>query len=168
MKNFIIGLLAFLLTFFPNCNPLYYEYLQLTNHTNIAAPKIIEAVKERDVDALEAMMCLNIKQNTENLHARIGELLDAIDGEIIEITYKPSGFSYIGNEQDGRSLIQSGMVFNIKTSTSAGTYCLYVMWETANNFEPKETGIRSIGLQDPGGYSLASINATEGIGEMHD
>ncbi len=168
MKSFIIGLLAFLLTFFPNCNPLYYEYLQLTNHTDVAAPKIIEAVKERDIDALEAMMCLNIKQNTENLPEKIGELLDSIDGSIIEITYKPSGYSYIGNEQDGRSLIQAGMVFNIKTSTSDGTYDLGCIWETANNFEPKETGIRTMGLLDPNGFVLAKISATEGIGEMHD
>ncbi len=168
MKNFIIWFLAFLLTFFPNWGSVQYEYLQLTNHTDIAAPKIIDAMKKKDIDTLEGMMCLNIKQNTENLHVKIGELIESIDGEIIEITREISNGSYIGKQQDGRSLIQAGMGFHIRTSTSVGTYYLGVMWETANNFESKETGIRNIGLLDPNGYLLSRIYATEGIGEWHD
>lgn len=164
----ISSVIAFLFMLFPNNGALQYSHLQITNHTNIAAPKIIEAVKARDIDALEAMMCLNIKQNTENLPEKIGELLDSIDGEIIEITRDNSSGSYIGNEQDGRSMIQAGMGFYIRASTSVNMYYLGIMWETANNFAPKETGIRNIGLLDPGGYLLARIYATEGIGEWHD
>ena len=163
----ISSVIAFLFMLFPNNGNLQYSYLQQTNSPEIAESKIIEAVTEKDIDALEAMMCLNIKQNTENLHVKIGELLDAIDGEITEITGKP-GISYYERREDGRTINQDGIWIYIKTSTSTDTFFLSVIWESANTFSIEETGIRGIALQDPDGYSLVRINATEGVGEWHD
>lgn len=167
IAKIIISIMAFLFILFPNNGSLQYNHLIQTNGTNIVAPKIVEAIKERDIDTLEEMMCLNIKQNTENLPEKIGELLDAIDGEIIEITYKLTGTNYSSSRPEG-SMVQDSMKFYIKTSTSEGTYRLSVVWEIANTFAIEETGIRGTGLTDPDGYFLTNILATEGVGCWHD
>lgn len=164
LAKIISGIIAFLYMLFPNWGTVQYSYLQINNNTNIAAPKIIEAVKARDIGALEAMMCLNIKQNAENLPEKIGELIDSIDGEIIESSWESYGSSYdIG--KDNKTVLQGGIAINLITST--GTYIVGVWWETANTFAREETGIRSIRLLDSNLNELNSISATEGI-SWHD
>lgn len=71
INKIVIGITAFLLMLFPNSGSLQYNYLVQTNSTDIAAPKIINAIKEKDVDALEALMCQNIKENVNNLPEEI-------------------------------------------------------------------------------------------------
>jgi len=167
MKNFIISLLAFLLMLFPHSTSLLSISLQITNNTNVAAPKIINAIETSDVAALEALMCLNIKQNIDDLPVKIGELFDAIDGDIIEISWKERGGSYEENRENGKTILQIGMEFLITTTT--GTYVICVWWEVINTFQPEETGIRSIGLSQTNPLkSLAIISAIEGVGSWHD
>jgi len=61
---------ALLLVLLPGCIDLQNFYLSHTNNTNIAMPKIIEAITARDIDALESMMCHNIRQNVDNLQKK--------------------------------------------------------------------------------------------------
>lgn len=164
-KKFLIGLMAFLLMLFPNSGSLQYNYLVQTNHANIAAPKIINAIKEKDVDALEALMCQNIKENVKNLPEEINKLMNSIDGEIINSSWNNVG-NYDAKHGDDGAILQVVMEIHLTTSTT--TYFLGVTWETANSFAKEEAGIRNIGLLDINNNLLARIYATEGIGEWHD
>lgn len=141
-----------------------YNYLIHTNHTNITAPKIISAIKEKDVVALEALMCRNIKENVNNLPEEIGKLMDAIDGEIINSSWKNVGNYDAKHGADG-AILQVDMAIYLTTPTNA--YYVSIVWETANSFAKEEAGIRGIGLVEEN-ILLANINATDGIGEWHD
>jgi hypothetical protein len=168
MTNFIVSVLAFLLMLFPNWGNVRYAYLTRTNTPAIVAPKIIDAVKSKDISALEAMMCKNIKQNTTDLRGEISKLVNAIEGEIIEFKWlKGDGGSYSLSGSDGKKISQVGIDFSI--TTTVATYLLGSMWETANNFNKDEVGFRTIGLGrlDPR-ESLVIISATNGIGARQD
>jgi len=164
-SKFYILLMAFLLMLFPNNGSLQYNHLVQTNSTDIAAPKIISAIKAKDVDALEALMCKNIKVNVNDLPGQIGKLMNSIKGEIINSSWEAVG-NYEANHGDGRAILQ--VVLDIHLTTSTGTYYLGVTWETANSFAKEEVGIRNIGLLDSNNNLLAKISATEGIGSWHD
>ena len=163
--KFVLWLTAFLLMLFPNSGSLQYNYLVQTNNTNIAAPKIISAIKAKDVDALEALMCQNIKENVNNLPEEISKLMDSIDGEIINSSWENVG-NYDAKHGDDGAILQ--VLFDIYLTTSEGDYKLLLTWETANSFAKEEAGIRAITLLIPHGSTLADIRATEGIGEWHD
>ena len=166
MAKFLISLLAFLLMLFPHSTSLLSISQQITNNPNVVAPKMVNAIETRDVAALEEFMCLNIKHNVGNLPEKIGELIDSIDGNIIETTWKHSGGGYSETRDNGKVINQSGV--EILITTSAGTYVAGVWWETINTFQPEETGIRNITLLDPDGNKLIGIRATEGVGSWHD
>jgi len=163
-NKFVIGFTAFLLMLFPNSGSLQYNHLVQTNGTNIAAPKIISAIKAKDVDALEALMCKNIKVNVNDLPGQIGKLMDSIKGEIINSSWEAVG-NYEANHGNGQAILQVNL--DIYLTTSTGTYYLGIMWETANSFAKEEVGIRNIGLSLDG-RTLALITATEGVGCWHD
>lgn len=163
-NKFLIGLTAFLLMLFPNSGSLQFNHLVQTNNTNIAAPKIISAIKEKDVDALEALMCRNIKENVNNLPEEIRKLMNSIDGEIIDSSWENIG-NYNENRGNDKAILQVNLV--IYLTTSMNTYRLGIMWETANSFAKEEAGIRNIGLSLDGS-TLVLITATEGVGEWHD
>ena len=165
LSKIVIGFVAFLLTLFPSDRNLQYLELIRTNSSDIAASKIANAFIEKDVDAMEAIMCLNIKENTEDLRDKISEMLDAVDGEITDYTWKIMG-SYSETQKDRRQMVQVG--FDLYLTTSTGNYKLLIEWETANNFAIEEVGIRAIALLIPDGPVLADIRATEGISEWHD
>ena len=159
------------LTLFPKGSGSLSSYQQRPTHSVIGAEKIASAIEEGDIAALEALMCLNIKENVEDLPDKIGELMDAIEGDINEITWKSGGGSYFERHEKGRQIVQAGV--DISITTTEGTYLVAVWWETVNTFKPEETGIRNIALCDPDlsltdGYLLVRISATEGIGEWHD
>lgn len=166
MAKFLISLLAFLLMLFPHSTSLLSISQQITNNPNVVAPKMVNAIETRDIAALEALMCLNIKQNVKNLPAKIGELIDSIDGDIIDTSWKDSGGSYEENRENGKTILQVGMEIFITTTT--GTYVVGVWWEGINTFQPEETGIRNIALLNPDGNKLIGIRATEGVGSWHE
>jgi len=145
-------------------------YLQILRENNgtVAAPKIITAITEKDVAALEEMMCLNIKQNVEGLSEKIDKLVNSIEGEVlgVEEGLDHGGGGYSGKQADGRQMLKSGI--DLFFTTSTGIYDVTITWEDANNFAPEEMGIRTIALGDPSGNVLVLISATEGVCEWHD
>ena len=166
ISKIIIALTAFLMLLFPNSGTLQYNHLIRTNGANFAAPAIINAIKEKDVDALEALMCQNIKDNVNDLPEEIRELMDAIDGEITDSSWRTVG-SYDAKHGADGAILQ--VIIAIYITTSSDTYHVGITWETANSFAKEEVGIRNIGLLDvDNNLLLAKISATEGIGEWHD
>ena len=164
MKNFIIKILVFLLTLFPNSAYLQGQYqLTIFDYTT-TENNITEAIKTRNVDALEAMMCKNIKQNVDDLPGEIGALIDTIDGEITACDWSPSD-SYDAAKY-GKQIKQTGWTVQIDTANA--TYFMAVVWEITNNFAPGEMGMRWIAVFDKDRKMLAEIRATEGVGGWHD
>ena len=155
-----------------------FSYLRqrLSFNMDSSVTKVMNAVKARDIQALESLMCLNIRENEEDLPGKIGELIDAIDGKVTEYTWS-RGAGHESSSGDGRLLDQedSGIHFE----TTGGTYGLQITWEIANNFAPEELGIRAIYLRRQtiveyqGEFykqteDLVVIKATEGVGKWHD
>jgi len=160
MNTFIIGILAFLLTIFPNCASLQGQYQARTFDREAIQASIVIAIEARDIDTLRAMMCKNIKDNVPDLSSKIGALIDMIDGEIIGLGWRSTGGYDKAN--NGKKISQTDWSLDIETT--AGEYRLGITWEIANNFAPEETGIRNMGLlfNEPGNL-LALITAPDGI-----
>lgn len=163
--------LPVLLVLFPNNSSLICLDQTLYNNTNVAASKIIAAFEEKNVDALENLMCYNIKQNTENLSDKINEMYSCVEGDIIEFTENMLGFSFSENRGDGNQILQHN--FTITILTTQDEYRLSVLWETVNTISPEEAAIRCIVLSrkpETGNIyeHLYTIVATEGVGEWHE
>jgi len=170
LNNIIIGLFAFLLALFPNSLGLRASYQSRTFDMNASISVVMDAVKTGDTAKIEALMCKNIKQNVPNLSAKISDLVDAIDGNIVEYRWE-RGSSFLERRNDGRQISQQSVFIDFKTSD--GDYLLVVNWEIVCNFAPEETGIRRIALYsgstyDPSKAQLAEIMALEGWGGWHN
>jgi hypothetical protein len=166
MSKIVAPLLAILLTLFPNCFSLQMKYKSITFDRGVLTEKIIDAINERDIMAIEKLMCLNIKENEVDLSGKISELIETIGGKIIDFHWTPRG-SYSG-EKDGKRIAQSG--WDIYFSTSVGKYRLHIDWEVTNNFSLEETGIRMFLLFEeifPDYPVLGNIMATEGVEDWH-
>lgn len=164
-------LLPILLVLFPNNTSLISIDQQINNNSTIAAPKIIAAFEERDSDALEDLMCNNIKQNTENIIKEISKMFSCVEGNVVESSYDTGSHSFSADHGNGKQILQTSIDITIKTTQKE--YDIGVVWETINTFQTEETGIRSILLQEksPANNSLKRvyvIQATEGIGEWHE
>ncbi len=175
----IIALLTFVSTVFPNNQNLsyirqQYEYELISmeqfseRNSEKWAPVIMEAIKEKDVKTIQSQMCQNIKDNTEDLPGEIRKLLDCIEGDIVSTEWVYRGGGADMKQRDGRVISQVGFDINIKTTVD--DYSVGFMWETVNNFQPEETGIRLMDLiKDYEPYEkLYNISATEGIMVWHE
>ena len=156
LEKIISFFMSILMALFPNV------FLQVKqerdNDFNLWAPKIIEAIKEEDVEALESMMCLNIRQNVENLHEEIQNFYDCIEGEIID-AYGEKDLSWV--HDDGTHSMQYG--YSIYLTTDKHEYEIGGVWELYNTINPEETKIRVITLVlcDEPSYAVYSISDVE-------
>ena len=169
IAKIISVLLPILLTLFPNNASLISINQQLYNNSVVATSKIIAAFEEKDVNAMENLMCYNIKQNTKDLPDKINEMYSLVEGDIIEFIEKDSGFSFSESHGDGKQMLQTNLFISI--ITTQGEYLVRVTWETINTINPEEAAIRSIVLLQKSETvfeSLYAIRATEGIGEWHE
>ena len=85
--RFLYGFLAIILSLFSCQQKQQTPLIDWENTVN----NLITAIETRDIDALESMMCRNIKQNVEDLPVKIGELIDAIDGKITDFNWETFG-----------------------------------------------------------------------------
>jgi len=169
LKKMIAGILAFLLTLFPSCAELQHQNQRQSFNWKTTANAIVDAINDRDIDALEEMMCLNIKENVEDLPDKIEELIDSIDGKIVRFKWHSAGGDS-ESRSDGKKIIQIDRSIDFKTD--GGKYDIGVVWEISNNFSPNEIGIRMITLREydeyDHPYGVVQIRAIEGVGSWHD
>ena len=128
---------------------------------------VIAAFKTRDIDAIEAFMCKNIKDSVPNLKAEIGKMIDLVEGQITSTSSKSTNVFYASS--GGKKIEQA--ISNSIINSSATTYYLDITWEHYNNFSFAERGIRWIALYSKPGNEyevLAKISATNGIEHWHD
>ncbi len=166
LTRIISALLSLLLSIFP----FFQRTKSLDNET--VANIVISAVQNRDdesLKALEDIMCLNIKQNTDDLPAKIIELINFIDGDVTEISWDRVK-EYSHSDGNGKYLQQNGQGYTVYTTT--GKYAIVVVLETYNSFAPDEMGIRAFSILDKNNPDeatvLGTIDATEGIFDNHN
>jgi len=163
MSRIWAWILTLLISIFPSLNR-YSPPLDVDK--SVAA--VISAFKTRDINAIEAFMCKNIKDNVLDLRGEIGKMIDAMQGEIISYSATSGGAGFNGSS-GGRRIEQTMAASNI--TTSAGNYKLSMLWETYNNFSLAERGVREISLYlmlGDGYEILARFEATDGGFKMHD
>jgi len=166
-ERIYLFIFALLLSIFPSMDR-YSPALDV----NQAVADVMSAVQAHDIDAIEAFMCKNIKDNTEDLHGEIEKLIDAIEGEITNISSTSSNVFYVSS--GGKTIYQDLSVSDVNTST--GKYQINITWEPYNNFSIEERGIRQIALFsvndkleiDDRYEELIRIRATNGIYHLHD
>jgi len=168
------GIIAFLLWLFPFLSFLFpgtQPPIQPLKPETVAS-NLMQAIETRDVDLFEEQLCLNLKVNllkegTEELSDKITELLDAIDGELADFTWRLQGDSY---ERDSNGRFVKQKILVIDFTTTEGSYRLMGNFEYHNNFKTEEMGMRSIVLFSPPTSitAIAQIRATHGEDGMHD
>lgn len=132
---------------------------QYENNFDKWAPIIIEAIRTEDVELLESAMCLNIKQNTDELPQKIQKFYDLIEGEIVEVYNNESGSGW--SSSDGVSKTQHG--FCIYVITDKEEYHVLGAWQTVNTENPEETKIIDLFLttKNSSGKCLFELKSTE-------
>ena len=153
MKNFIIKILAFLLTMFPSCGTLLAPYQSLTYPGQIVVTDcIMNAIETGDITALEDMISISSKENMEDLPGNLTAIINSIDGEVVE--YSSLGTSDYDKSNYGSQISRRSWKIIFNTATEA--YRLDVTWIVVNNHEPEEVGMRSMSLSDSEGNLLAT------------
>jgi len=173
LSKFIAGIIAFLLTFFPNSLFLQASYQSHTFDRGATAHAVVDAIETRNVEALADMMCKSIKTGEPDLPGEIQRLYNIIDNANIddetEITWEWMG-SYNKSDGTGKRIAQTYLV--IFFPSVGGDYLLNFCWETVNNFAPDERGIRFVSFAFrgpiPTGMYDFCLRAAKGVGEWHD
>jgi len=160
-SRIIAAILAFFIWLFPSLQkpqPLNAETV---------ANNLMWAVETKDINLFEKQLCLNIKQNVEDLPSKITGLFDAIDGDLVGFTWRTMG-GYFERDGSGKSISQNILIIDF--TTSAGSYRIMGTLEYHNSFKPEEMGIRAITLFDPptATTGVVDIRATEGVGDWHN
>ena len=148
------AVLIFLLSIIPNG----MQFLVSVRPDYIWAQAVIVSVEKRDVDALERMMCKNIRDNEDDLRAKIQLLYDGIDGDVKGIDWDTP---YEGSISTTYKTID--IFFTV--TTSKDVYYLSTTWIFQNAKAPDSKGIYYIALRraaaEPGD-NIVEIEATDG------
>ena len=158
IKKILISVLAFLLTIFPNNSTLLenYQELQFIGVKSVNEI-IVKAVKEKNADLIYELYCPYYKENVEDLHRKLNELFDCIDGEILEVSGGGRGIE--SSKNNGKySYHKRNWNINFKTdtydeATAVGThgninYTLYVSWTISDTRNPEFVGLEALTLYD--------------------
>ena len=154
IKKILISVLAFLLTIFPHSNNILgqYQTLQFIGVKNINNI-IVNAINEKDVDAIYDLFCPYYKDNVDELHEKISEFIDSIDGEIVE--FYSTGISEGSYSNKGYSYHRKAWAIYLKTDTynepvedKKYNYLVSIGWYISNTKDPERVGMNSMGLYD--------------------
>ena len=163
IKKILISVLAFLLTIFPHSNNLLgqYQTLQFIGVKNINNI-IVNAINEKDVDAIYDLFCPYYKDNVDELHEKISEFIDSIDGEIVEfystgtseVSYSNKGYSY--HRKTWRICIKTD-TYNEPVADIEYNYSINIGWYISDTKEPERVGMNFINLFDKVNYTGDSL-----------
>jgi len=131
------------------------------------ASNLIRAIETTDLGLFEEQLCLNIKQTVDGLPGKITELFDAIDGELVDYSWRTMG-GYEGSRSNGKSIKQKILIIDF--TATAGDYTMMGNLEYYNSFQPAEMGMRSVVLFDESSSTtpIAQIRTTEGENGWHE
>ena len=152
MTKIIISILSVLLIFFPFSGTLQSAYQNLTfPGDDVIISNIIDAVESNDINALKEMFSENQKSSIAQLSNRLQNLVEMIDGEIIDAKQ----ILGVGHES-----VESGMGYTLKQKawriefkTNKDTYYLLIGWTCVDTLKPKNVGLHTLALMDSEGYN---------------
>ena len=163
IKKILISVLAFLLTIFPHSNNLLgqYQTLQFIGVKNINNI-IVNAINEKDVDAIYDLFCPYYKDNVDELHEKISEFIDNIDGKIVD--FYSSGSSEGSYSNKGYSYHRKAWEIYIRTDTydesvegEKYNYSIPLSWYISNTKDPDLVGMTYLSLFDEVDFTGESI-----------
>lgn len=125
LRKIILFVLPVLLILFPTYGPFISIDQQFHNSTTVVGPVIAQAFVDRDVEALEEYMCLNIKENVDDLPGEIQKLYDLIDGEITE-----TSFDYHTGGAHMKNTAQKEQYYNIVLKISLQRQTRSIEWKS--------------------------------------
>ena len=149
-------IVSFLLTFFPNSTSLlgFYQDLSYPGE-QIITDQIIDAVKSKDIDALEEMMSPYAQENIEDLSGKLTELVNTMDGKIIKAGFDCGASDTVRKDYDS---YVSYLTWSIEFKTDVTTYILYVTWVRADTVNSEIVGMKALSLFDSEHNLLAEVH----------
>ena len=158
MTKILIGILSFLLWIFPKSGILLAPYQSLTfPGEKVISERIINAIETRNIDALEAMMSKNLRKSVTNLSGEISMLVDLIDGEITNYSWRGSSSS----DESNLGARISRKSWTIEFNTTTDSYRMNIGWVLVNNRRPEEVGMYFMILRDSDRNLLKEIPAAK-------
>lgn len=157
MTKIVVIILSILLTFFPNSVSLLGAYQDATYPgEKVVTERVIEAVENGDVEAIEEMMSQYVKSNNATLSEDIKRLMSTMEGNIKEAYWYAGAHDSIIKNYD---LYESYGTWVIKFETDKSDYKLHVTWIRANTDKPEMVGLSSLSLSDMEYNILAEVYA---------
>jgi len=146
IKKILISILAFLLTIFPNSGTLLAPYQSLTYPGKaVVTSTIVDAISAGDIDTIYDMMNQRSKKNPDELKSMIGQLIAAIDGEILTYDMGLGGSSH---SESGTGTAINREEWDRILETATGTYLLAIAYTIVHSRKPEEVGVSSLYLFD--------------------
>ena len=156
MTKIIVSFLTVLLMFFPDSVTLKGIYQDLTYPgEKVITERIIEAVKNDDVEAIEEMMSPYSSENVENLSEKIKTVTDAIEGNIKNAYWYSGSSDSVKKDYDS---YESSRTWVIKFETDISNYKLHVTWIRANTAKPEMVGLDALSVSDMDYNLLAELS----------
>lgn len=147
MSKIIALIVSVLLIFFPESAFLECKAQELAYPGNDAVcNEIAKFIKSNDADAIKEMFCESDKQVNENLTEQIQNVIDSIDGEILN-TEKEVGRGY-QSDYANYGIYQSKRDFVLSIKTINNSYSLFIFWVTVDTESPEKVGLSSLTLWD--------------------
>ncbi len=146
INSIILTIVTALLTIFPWSGNLQGTYQQLTfPGRDVIVDSVIEAVKHKDVKAIEEMLSESSKKRSDDLSVEIKNLIDTVEGEIVNASLYGNGD---GSDYSNYGVKKSNRTWKIKFETTEKTYVLYVNWIIVDSQNPENVGLSSMSLSD--------------------
>jgi hypothetical protein len=104
----------------------------------------MEAVKNKDIEALKAMMNPNMAAGVDDLDAELNKLANYPQGDIPEYEYFYQGDEKLRKE--GFSRIRERAIMDF--TTSEGSYRIAFHYEDVNTYAPENKGVSFLQIYD--------------------
>ena len=135
MIKIISAIIAFLLVLFPNSESLLGAQQQASFPGEKAVAKqIVEAIKDKDIDALIDMYCDAAKSTGEVTIENLDNLINSLDGNI-----KSGGLHGYDSSDHGSQ--KSHRQLKIKIETDKEDYIIYASWIVTDTEQPERVGL---------------------------
>jgi hypothetical protein len=108
------------------------------------ADKIMDAVKDKDVEMLKGMLSQSILEDIENLDFEIKKLTDFPEGDIADYQYEDAGDTWQKENKQYRIRNKGIIDFHIDTKT----YKIMFDYEVVNTYAPNKKGISYLSILD--------------------
>ncbi len=157
MKKVFLYIISFLMMIFPNSVSLQGSYQGMMYPGRATVTRnIVEAVKERDAEAIENMLSeyTKSKSDGDDVSLKVQEVLAFIEGEIVKGDWDIGTYDSFKKDYD-EYLSSEGWI--IKLETTKAVYYLNISWIRVDTNMPEKVGMEGMTLYDSERNLLAGI-----------